>query len=300
MLTSNVPFCIYSVAFMIGLPSAANPGQPTTETGKNVLYKTSTAKLTKKKNDKMSLTLDNKQGMKFVNTYIRNNDACLVHVKGRSEGPFEIIDSVLRHYGLPLQLKYLAVIESELKPSAVSRVGAKGPWQLMPRTAHVLGLTVNHKSDERQNYYLSTRAAAKYLRDLHRQFGDWLLVLAAYNGGPVPVYRAIRKAHSRNFWVLEKYLPAESRQHVKKFIATTYYFEGDGSLQATAASQPRQLASSVVMRSPVSPASKTRVSPAGPVNNPIAAPPETDNERFNRLMEESARSLKSSNELLTN
>jgi hypothetical protein len=163
-----------------------------------------------------------------------------------------------------------------------------------------LGLTVNHKSDERQNYYLSTRAAAKYLRDLHRQFGDWLLVLAAYNGGPVPVYRAIRKAHSRNFWVLEKYLPAESRQHVKKFIATTYYFEGDGSLQATAASQPRQLASSVVMRSPVSPASKTRVSPAGPVNNPIAAPPETDNERFNRLMEESARSLKSSNELLTN
>ena len=136
-----------------------------------------------------------------------------------------IIDSVLNHYGLPLELKYLAVIESELKPSAVSRVGAKGPWQLMPSTAHDLGLKVSHRSDERTDYYMSTRAAAKYLRDLHREFGDWLLVLAAYNGGPVPVYRAIHKAHSRNFWVLERYLPAESRWHVKKFIATAYYFE---------------------------------------------------------------------------
>jgi hypothetical protein len=290
MLKSNLPLCLYGVAFIIGLPSSANPGQPASASGKNVLYRTSTAKLTKKKNDRISLPLDNKQGMTFVHTYIRNNDACLGHVKGRSEGPFEIIDSVLRHYGLPLQLKYLAVIESELKPSAVSRVGAKGPWQLMPRTAHVLGLTVNRKSDERENYYKSTRAAAKYLRDLHRQFGDWLLVLAAYNGGPAPVYRAIRKAHSRNFWVLEKYLPAESRGHVKKFIATTYYFEGDGSMQAPASSPPRPLASPVVMRIPVSPASQ----------GPAAAPPESDEERFSRLMAESAKSLRSSNELLTN
>ncbi len=296
MLKSNLPLCLYSAAFMIGLPSSANPGQPTSASGKSVLYKTSTAKLARKRNDKMSLPLDNKQGMTFVHTYIRNNDACLVHVKGRSEGPFEIIDSVLKHYGLPLQLKYLAVVESELKPSAISRVGAKGPWQLMPRTAHVLGLTVNRKSDERGDYYKSTRAAARYLRDLHRQFGDWLLVLAAYNGGPAPVYRAIRKAHSRNFWVLEKYLPAESRQHVKKFIATTYYFEGDGSLQAPASSQPRPLASPVVMRTPANP-----MKPAGALSQaPLSAPVETDNERFSRLMEESAKSLKSSNELLTN
>jgi membrane-bound lytic murein transglycosylase D len=290
MLKSNLPLCLYGVAFIIGLPSSANPGQPASASGKNVLYRTSTAKLTKKKNDRISLPLDNKQGMTFVHTYIRNNDAFLGHVKGRSEGPFEIIDSVLRHYGLPLQLKYLAVIESELKPSAVSRVGAKGPWQLMPGTAHVLGLTVNRKSDERENYYKSTRAAAKYLRDLHRQFGDWLLVLAAYNGGPVPVYHAIRKAHSRNFWVLQKYLPAESRQHVKKFIATAYYFEGDGSKQAPVASPSRPLASPVVMRVPTTPASQ----------GSGTAPLESDDERFSRLMAESAKSLKSSNELLAN
>lgn len=290
MLKSNLPLCLYGAAFIIGLPSSANPGQPASASGKTVLYKTSAARLTKKKNDRMCLPLDNKQGMTFVHNYIRNNDACLVHVKGRSEGPFAIIDSVLKHYGLPLQLKYLAVIESELKPSALSRVGARGPWQLMPRTAHVLGLTVNRKSDERENYYKSTRAAAKYLRDLHRQFGDWLLVLAAYNGGPAPVYRAIRKAHSRNFWALEKYLPAESRGHVKKFIATTYYFEGDGSLQAPAATPPRPLAIPVVMRTPVSPAGQ----------RPIPAQPETDDERFSRLMEESAKSLRSSNELLAN
>jgi len=73
-------------------------------------------------------------------------------------------------------------------------------------------------------------AAAKYLRDLYGEFGDWLLVLAAYNSGPAPVYRAIRKSGSRNFWCLEKYLPAESRDHVRKFIASHYYFEGNGGV----------------------------------------------------------------------
>jgi membrane-bound lytic murein transglycosylase MltF len=150
-------------------------------------------------------------------------------VKKRSQVPFCIIDSVFSRYGLPVELKYLAVIESELKPSALSHVGARGPWQLMPATAHILGLKVNRQCDERSNYYKSTIAAAKYLRDLYALFDDWLLVLAAYNGGPRPVYAAIHKSGSRNFWVLQEYLPAESREHVKKFIATHYYFEGRGS-----------------------------------------------------------------------
>ena len=168
--------------------------------------------------------------MIYVKKYIKTQKACLVSVKKRSEVPFYIIDSVFTWYHLPVELKYLAVIESELKPAATSHVGAKGPWQFMPATAHVLGLKVNRHCDERSNYYKSTIAAAKYLRDLYALFDDWLLVLAAYNGGPKPVYTAIQKSGSRNFWVLQNYLPAESREHVKKFIATHYYFEGRGGV----------------------------------------------------------------------
>ena len=287
---------------MIGLPSAANPGKPTSEPVRHVAYtskssksnnssaannSSDTAKLSPINTNEISLPMDDrKQGMKFVNSYIRNNDECLVNVKERSEGPFAIIDSVLQHYGLPLELKYLAVIESELKPTALSRVGAKGPWQLMPGTAHVLGLKVNRRHDERINFYKSTSAAAKYLRDLHNEFGDWLLVLAAYNGGPRPVYRAIHKSHSRNFWALQNYLPAESREHVKKFIATTYYFEGSEGLNTPLPKHPV---------APVAPSDNMPVQTK--VNNPTILN-ETTNERFHRLMRESAQSLRESNDLL--
>lgn len=249
--------------------------------------------------NKISLAVANpqqmQQQMKFVHAYIRNNDDCLLTVKHRSEGPFAIIDSVLNHYGLPLELKYLAVIESELKPTALSRVGAKGPWQLMPSTAHVLGLKVNRRADERVNYYKSTRAAARYLKDLHREFKDWLLVLAAYNGGPKPVYKAIHQAHSRNFWVLQKYLPAESRQHVKKFIATAYYFErADSAKNVNVANTAAT----------VSTAGTPSIASAQPQpNGTLAALPkkttsESADDKFSRLMRESATSLKASNELL--
>jgi Transglycosylase SLT domain len=171
----------------------------------------------------------NKNEMIFAKKYIKNSGNCLVSVKKRSLIPFNIIDSVFINYGLPVELKYLAVIESELKPTALSRVGARGPWQMMPATAHILGLKTTGQYDERTNYYKSTIAAARYLKDLYTEFNDWLLVLAAYNGGPGPVYKAMHEAGSKNFWVLQKYLPSESRDHVKKFIATHYYFEGRGS-----------------------------------------------------------------------
>jgi len=165
----------------------------------------------------------------FVNNYIRENEEVLRAVQQRSSSPFKLIDAVFTRYGLPREIKYLAVIESELKPTALSPVGARGPWQLMPETAQLLGLTVNPDQDERILYYKSTVAAAKYLKDLYGEFGDWLLVVAAYNGGAAQVYRAIHKAGSRSFWDLQAFLPAESRMHVKKFIATHYYFEGRGS-----------------------------------------------------------------------
>jgi membrane-bound lytic murein transglycosylase D len=168
----------------------------------------------------------NKHVKQFVKIYIQQNRKNLYSIKQRSSSPFIIIDSVFKCYGLPVQLKYLAVVESELKTKAVSKVGAVGPWQLMPATARILGLKINSRYDERKNYYKSTRAAARYLKDLHEEFGDWFLVFAAYNGGEGPVYSAIKRSGSKNFWALQQYLPEETREYVKKFIATCYYFEG--------------------------------------------------------------------------
>ena len=175
------------------------------------------------KPDRMYLDMHARE---FVQRYVQNNTPKLFSIKQKSHLKFDIADSVLHQYGLPLSLKYLAVVESELNSYAVSRVGAVGAWQLMPATARMLGLKVSDTEDERTAYGKSTRAAALYLRDLYTQFGDWLLVLAAYNGGEGTVYRAIRLSGSRNFWELQSYLPAESRTHVKKFIASYYYFEG--------------------------------------------------------------------------
>jgi len=172
----------------------------------------------------------NPKALSFVQDYVRDNWDELQNVRSYGQPYFSLIENILTQYGLPRELKYLAVIESNLKSSAVSRVGAKGPWQLMPQTARELGLKVNHNVDERKNYSKSTRAAALYLRDLYKELGDWLLVIAAYNTGTVKVNQAMRRSGSRNFWDLQYYLPAESRNHVKKFIGTQYTFEGQGSV----------------------------------------------------------------------
>ena len=99
----------------------------------------------------------------------------------------------------------------------------------MRQTARELGLTVSGKVDERKNSYRSTKAAAKYLRALYKEYGDWLLVIAAYNSGPGVVNAAIKKSGSRNFWKLQSFLPGETRGHVKRYIAVHYFFEEVGS-----------------------------------------------------------------------
>ena len=172
----------------------------------------------------------NPRAVGFVQDYIEKNDKDLESMKSWGRPYFNMIDGILAQYGLPRELKYLAVIESQLKPNSVSWVGAVGPWQLMPATARLLGLKVNRHCDERKNYSKSTHAAAKYLKDLYSEFGDWLLVIAAYNGGSGHIYTAMRKSGSRNFWDLQYYLPSESRNHVKKFIGTHYIFEGQGGI----------------------------------------------------------------------
>lgn len=172
----------------------------------------------------------NKHASKFVKNFLVKEDEALQKAKGRSASYFKMMDGVFSKYGLPLELKYLAVVESDLKTSAVSKVGAKGLWQFMPQTARDLGLKITYKYDERTYAYKSTVAAAKYLKDLYAQFGDWLLVIAAYNSGPGTICSAIKKSGSKNFWALQYYLPEESRGHVKKFIGAHYFFEGQGSM----------------------------------------------------------------------
>jgi membrane-bound lytic murein transglycosylase D len=168
----------------------------------------------------------------YMQDYLRTHTNHLVKMKSWGMPYFNLIDNIFAQYGLPRELKYLAVIESNLSTGATSWVGAGGPWQFMPYTARDFGLVVNSSFDERRDYYKSTHAAAKYLLTLYKQMPDWLLVVAAYNGGPGVVYNAMRKSGSKNFWNLQYYLPQESRNHVKKFIATHYIMEGAGAAQA--------------------------------------------------------------------
>lgn len=172
----------------------------------------------------------NPKAISFVQDYMESDGERLTKMKGWGKPFFDRINTVFSRYELPVELKYLAVVESDLKASATSRVGAAGPWQFMPETARDLGLKVGRKVDERRDFNKSTAAAARYLSSLYNTYNDWLLVIAAYNGGPGNVNSAIRKSGSRNFWDLQYHLPAESRNHVKKFIATHYIMEGDGGL----------------------------------------------------------------------
>ena len=161
----------------------------------------------------------------FVRQYLGAHQGTLATVQGRGNNKFSLIDNVLVKHNIPKELKYLAVIESALNHNALSGVGAAGPWQLMESTARMMGLTVNGKRDDRTDWFKSTNAAARYLGMLYTQMNDWLLVVAAYNSGPVPVQRAIERTGSHNFWDIKKYLPRETQGHVLAFIATASIFE---------------------------------------------------------------------------
>ena len=134
-----------------------------------------------------------------------------------------IFEEALESYGLPLELKYLPIVESALNPRAVSRAGATGLWQFMLATGKNYGLEVNSLVDERCDPILSTYAAAHYLSDLYHIFGDWNLVIAAYNCGPENIKKAIHRANGeRDYWQIYPYLPRETRGYVPSFIAVNY------------------------------------------------------------------------------
>ena len=163
----------------------------------------------------------------YMQDYLNRHKKSMMLMKSWATPYFNLIDNIFTQYGLPKELKYLAVIESSLQTGATSWVGAAGPWQFMPGTARVYGLKVSRTADERRDYFKSTHAAAHFLLKLYSDFHDWLLVIAAYNGGEERVKAAIKKSGSKDFWRLQYYLPEESRNHVKKFIATHYVMENN-------------------------------------------------------------------------
>lgn len=163
---------------------------------------------------------------KIIKHYLKNRPQTLANLMGRAKYYFPIFEEYLDKYNIPLELKYLAIVESALKPNAKSRVGAKGLWQFMYPTGKMYGLKVSSYVDERCDPIKSTEAACKYLLALHKIFNDWDLALAAYNSGPGNVNKAIRRSGgSKNYWNLRHYLPRETAGYLPAFYATLYIME---------------------------------------------------------------------------
>ena len=142
---------------------------------------------------------------------------------GRAEKFFPVFEPILAKYGVPDEMKYLAVIESALNPFALSRAGASGPWQFMYSTGLRYNLSISKRIDERRDPYLACDAAARYLKEMYNLYGSWQLAIASYNCGAGNVNRAIKKAGgSLNFWDIRPYLPAETRAYVPIYIAMVY------------------------------------------------------------------------------
>ena len=160
---------------------------------------------------------------KFIDRYSGRLRHSVSYMLGASNFYMPIFEEALETYGLPLELKYLPVIESALNPKAVSRVGATGLWQFMLTTGKQYGLNVNSLVDERRDPVKSSYAAAHYLSDLYKIYGDWNLVIAAYNCGPDNINKAIHRSKGvRDYWQIYPYLPKETRGYGPAFVAANY------------------------------------------------------------------------------
>ena len=157
-----------------------------------------------------------------IKSYSENNKRLISRMLSLSEYYFPIFEECLDKYDLPLELKYLSIVESALKPEARSKSGARGLWQFMYPTGKEYGLDVNSYIDERLDPYKSTEAACQYFVKLYDLFGDWHLVLAAYNGGPGYIQRKMISTGKDNYWDLRPYLRRETRNYIPKFIAVSY------------------------------------------------------------------------------
>tara|TARA_B110000003_G_scaffold42848_2_gene40236 strand:- start:46048 stop:47544 length:1497 start_codon:yes stop_codon:yes gene_type:complete len=162
---------------------------------------------------------------KIIKSYLKRRTKYYPNFMARAAYYFPMIEKYLDQYDIPLEMKYLALVESALKPKAKSRVGATGLWQFMYPTGKQYKLKVSSYVDERQDPIKSTIAACNYLNDLYRIFGDWDLALAAYNSGPGNVTKAIRRSGGyKNYWNIRPFLPKETAGYVPAFYATMYLF----------------------------------------------------------------------------
>lgn len=166
----------------------------------------------------------NEKTRAYIERYTRRHSIITVQrLAGRAQFYFPIIEEILDAYDVPLELKYLPVIESALNPKAVSRAGATGLWQFMFGTGKMHNLEINKLVDERSDPIASTHAACRYLSNLYKTYGDWNLALAAYNCGPGNVNRAIKRSGGKkSYWEVSEYLPRETQAYVPAFVGAVY------------------------------------------------------------------------------
>jgi membrane-bound lytic murein transglycosylase D len=162
----------------------------------------------------------------IIKSFLKNRKRSFERLMGISQYYFPMFEAAMAKYNVPLEIKYLAIVESALNPKAVSRVGATGLWQFMYETGKQYKLNVNSYIDERSDALKASDAAAQYMNNMYKIFGDWELVLASYNSGAGNVTKAIRRSGGhQNFWNIKKFLPRETAAYVPMFLATMYIFE---------------------------------------------------------------------------
>ncbi|NHM06108.1 LysM peptidoglycan-binding domain-containing protein [Flavobacterium sp. CYK-4] len=181
----------------------------------------------KEMDSKSPFNIEYNQGLEnIIKSFLRNRKKAYERLMAISEYYFPLFEDALAKQNVPLEIKYLAVVESALNPKAVSRVGATGLWQFMYQTGKQYNLNIDSYVDERSDPLKASEAAAQYMTNMYKIFGDWDLVLASYNSGPGNVAKAIRRSGGQqNFWNIRKYLPQETQGYVPAFLATMYIYE---------------------------------------------------------------------------
>jgi membrane-bound lytic murein transglycosylase D len=177
--------------------------------------------------EKSPFHIEYNQGLEnIIKSFLKNRKRSFERLMAVSEYYFPLFEEAFDKQNVPLEIKYLAVVESALNPKAVSRVGATGLWQFMYQTGKQYGLKIDSYVDERSDPLKASEAAAQYMKNMYAIFGDWDLVLASYNSGPGNVAKAIRRSGGQqNYWNIRKNLPQETQGYVPAFLATMYIYE---------------------------------------------------------------------------